>query len=138
MPTPSEEGKMKKLIASLAALAATAPAALAVSPQGYTDPLAKRLHVSPSTVKAGSTVRVYGSAAGGCAKGDVVTIYSNAFKGATTGNFAGIPAVSATVGKSHNFSRKVKLSSKVKPGKYHMGARCGGGNLGAATLTVTK
>ena len=131
---------VKKLLATISALAMTAPAAaLAVTPSGYTDPLAKHgLHVSPTSLKAGQTVKVYGSAGGGCAKGDAVTIYSNAFKGATKTNFAGVPSVSATVGNGKKFSRKVKLSSKVKPGKYHVGARCGGGNLGAATLTVKK
>jgi hypothetical protein len=130
---------VKKLLAALTALALTAPAAaLAVTPSGYTDPLAHGVHVSPSSVKAGQTVRLFGSVGSGCAKGDAVTIYSRAFKGATSANFAGVPSVSATVGNGKKFSRKLKLSSKVKPGKYHVGARCGGGNLGAATLTVTK
>jgi hypothetical protein len=131
---------MKRSIAVITSvvLCASAATAVAVSPQGYTDPLAKRLHVSPNPVKAGKTVRVYGTAAGGCAKGDQVTIYSNAFKGATTQSFAGVPAVFATAGSNHKFSRNVTLKGTVTPGKYHVGARCGGGNLGSANLKVTK
>jgi hypothetical protein len=36
------------------------------------------------------------------------------------------------------FSVKVTLSSNVKPGKYSVGGRCGGGNFGSTTLKVTS
>jgi hypothetical protein len=125
---------VKKLIAALVGLAAFAPAALASS---------HFLKVTPSKVAAGKTVTVSGSVDHGCEighKGDSATIFSRAFKGATHQNFAGVPSVSASLATSTTgaFSIKVKLSKKVKPGKYSVGGRCGGGNFGSTTLKVTK
>lgn len=125
---------MKTLIAALAGLAIFAPGALAAS---------NFLKVSPSKVNPGKTVTVSGSVGNGCQtghKGDAAIIFSNAFKGATKQNFAGVPSVSASLSTSKNgaFSLKVKLSKKVKTGSYQVGGRCGGGNFGAATLKVTK
>ncbi len=120
---------MKTLALTLTTLALAVPEAVAAT---------HGIHASPNPVKAGKTVRLYGSAAGGCARGDAVTIYSNALKGATKQQFAGIPAVFATAGRHGAFSRRVTLAAKLKAGKYHVGARCGGGNLGAATLTVVS
>lgn len=125
---------MKKMIAALVGLAAFAPAALASS---------HFLKVSPGKVAQGKVVTVSGSVDHGCQighKGDTATIYSKAFKGATKHNFAGIPSVSASLAKSTNgsFSIKVRLSSSVKPGKYSVGGRCGGGNFGSTTLKVTS
>jgi hypothetical protein len=123
---------MRKLIAAIATLALTAPVALAAG-----NTATHYLKVSPSTVKRGKTVRVYGSVAGGCGKGGQATLFSGAFKGAKN-NWAGVPAVYAKVGKDSKFSVKVKISKKVKPGKYSVGGRCGGGNFGSATLKVKK
>jgi hypothetical protein len=125
---------VKKLVLALLALAVFAPAALASS---------HFLKVSPSKRAAGNTVTVSGSVGTGCQtgrKGDAAIIFSNAFKGATKQNFAGVPSVSASLsaGKNGAFSIKVKLSTKVKPGTYSVGGRCGGGNFGSATLKVTK
>lgn len=125
---------MKKLIAALVALAVFAPAALASS---------HFLKVSPSKLARGKTVTVSGSVGNGCQTGhtgDVAVIFSNAFKGATKQNFAGVPSVTASLATSKNgaFSIKVKLSNKVKTGTYSVGGRCGGGNFGSATLKVTK
>jgi hypothetical protein len=125
---------LKKLIAALVGLAAFAPAAMASS---------HFLKVAPGKVAQGETVTVSGSVDHGCQighKGDVATIYSKAFKGATKHNFAGIPSVSASLAKSTTgaFSVKVKLSNSVKPGKYSVGGRCGGGNFGSTTLKVTS
>src|SRR5919201_1092766 len=105
---PNKGVRMKKLTAALAALAVSAPAALAASSTHV-------LKVSPNPAKAGTTVRLFGSVGTGCAK---------AFKGATTKEFAGIPAVFTKVGKHGKFSRKLKLSAKLKPRKYHVGGRC--------------
>lgn len=121
---------MKKLITALVVLASLAPAALAAG-QHY-------LKVAPRTVKAGKIVRVYGSVAGGCARGDEATLYSLAFKGATRDEFAGVPAVFATVHRNQKFSIRVKLSRTIKPGSYQVGGRCGGGSFGSATLKVTR
>ena len=125
---------MRKLIAAVVALAVFAPAALASS---------HFLKVSPRKVSQGQPVTVSGSVDHGCEighKGDAATIFSRAFKGATKHNFAGVPAVSASLAHSTNgsFSIKVTLSPNVKPGKYSVGGRCGGGNFGTTTLKVTS
>jgi hypothetical protein len=133
--TESRRGvAVKKLIAALAGLAAFAPGAFAAS---------HFLKVSPGKVRAGKTVTVSGSVGNGCQTGhagDAATIYSKAFKGATKQNFAGVPSISASLANSTNgsFSVKVKLSKKLKAGKYSVGGRCGGGNFGSTTLKVTK
>lgn len=126
---------MKKLIAALVGLAAFAPGALAAS--------SHFLKVSPSKVAAGKMVTVTGSVGSGCQTGhtgDTATIISKAFKGATKSNFAGVPSVSASLAKSAtgNFSVKVRLSKKLKTGKYSVSGRCGGGNFGSTTLQVKK
>ncbi|MBV9334978.1 MAG: hypothetical protein JO243_03715 [Solirubrobacterales bacterium] len=125
---------MKKVIAALVGLAAFAPAALAQS---------HFVKVSPGKVNAGQTVTVSGSVDHGCQighKGDVATILSQAFKGATKHSFAGVPAVSASLAKSKNgaFSIKVTLSPNVKSSKYSVTGRCGGGNFGSTTLKVSS
>jgi hypothetical protein len=126
---------MKKLIVAVVGLAAFSPGALAAS--------SHFLKVSPAKVSQGKTVTVSGSVDHGCGighKGDAATIYSKAFKGATKHNFAGVPSVSASLAKSTDgtFSSKVRLSSNVKPGKYTVGGRCGGGNFGSTKLKVTS
>jgi hypothetical protein len=125
---------VKKLIAALVGLAVFAPSALAAS---------HFLKVTPAKVAPGKTVTVSGSVGTGCQighKADAATIFSNAFKGATKTNFAGVPSVSASLANSTNgsFSIKVKLAKKVKTGKYSVGGRCGGGNFGTTTLKVAK
>jgi hypothetical protein len=126
---------VKKLIAALVGLAAFAPAAVAATQA--------TIKVSPGKVAPGKTVTVSGSVASGCQtgkKGDAVTVFSKAFKGATNTNFAGVPSLSASLANSTNgsFSIKVKLAKKVKTGKYTVSGRCGGGNFGPATLKVAK
>src|SRR5947209_7780733 len=127
---------MKKLIVAIVGLAALAPGALAASPSHF-------VKVSPSKVAQGQTVTVSGSVDHGCEighKGDVATIYSRAFKGATRHKFAGVPAVSASLARSKfgKFQVKVTLSSNVKPAKYTVSGRCGGGLFGSAKLKVTS
>jgi hypothetical protein len=117
---------MKKFSAAFAALALAAPGAMAANQSS--------LKVSPKTVKRGKTVTVSGTVSG-CSGS--ATIYSRAFKGATKQKFAGVPSVSAKV-KNGKFSVKVKLSKKLKTHKYKVSGRCGGGNIGSATLTVKK
>jgi hypothetical protein len=119
---------MKRLIAAAAVLAVTSPAAVAAS---------HFLKVSPSAVKAGKSVTLSGSVDHGCQTPGQVTIYSKAFKGATTHDFAGVPAVYATADKNGKFSKKITVKKTTKAGSYHVGGRCGGGNFGSATLKVT-
>jgi hypothetical protein len=120
---------MKRLLAVLAALTVLVPTAFASS--------SHFLKASPNPVQAGNKVKVFGSVGTGCSKGSSVTIYSKAFKGSTTKDFAGIPAVYATVGNNSKFSRKVRIQSNIAAGKYHIGGRCGGGNFGGTKLNVT-
>jgi len=126
---------LKKLTAAFVALAIVAPGALAAS--------SHFLKVSPSKVPAGKTVTVSGSVGKGCQtghKGDAATVYSEAFKGATKQNFAGVPAVTVSLSKSKSgaFSVKVTLSKKLKTGTYSVAGRCGGGTFGSTALKVTK
>ena len=118
---------MKRLIAAAAMLAVSSPVALAATAS---------IKTTPTTVKAGNAVTVSGSVAGGCSAGSQVTIYSKAFKGATTKDFAGVPAVFTKAGKGGKFSIKVTIKKTVKKGTYSVGGRCGGGNFGSSMLTV--
>ena len=126
---------MKKLIVAVVGLAIFAPGALAAS--------SHFVSVTPKKAAQGQTVTVSGSVGHGCQighKGDAATIISKAFKGATKHKFAGQPSVSASLAKSKKgkFSVKVTLSSNVKPAKYTVTGRCGGGNFGTTTLKVVS
>ena len=120
---------MKKLIALPAMMALLAPA-VALGATHY-------VKVSPGSQQAGGKIHLYGAVDGGCGTGAQVTIYSKAFAGATHHSFAGVPAVYAKVDSHHKFSTNLTLNGALDQGKYTIGARCGGGNLGHATLTVT-
>jgi hypothetical protein len=127
---------MKKLIAAVVGLAVFAPGAFAASSSHF-------VKVSPSKAAQGQIVTVSGSVGHGCQighKGDAATIFSKAFKGATKHKFAGVPSISASLAKSKHgaFKVKITLASNVKPGKYSVGGRCGGGNFGTTTLKVTS
>ena len=127
---------------SLAALSASSAAAIAAPPT-YCDPLAgckshsSSLKLSPSTVKAGKATVLHGSVGHGCKTPGQVTIYSRAFKGATSHHFAGVPAIYARASKKGTFSTTVTIKKTVKSGSYHVAGRCGGANFGTATLKVT-
>ena len=55
-----------------------------------------------------------------------------------TQDFAGLPALSATVEGDGSFSTSTTIPATTQPGGYDITARCGGGNLGlVAHLTVT-
>jgi immunoglobulin-like protein involved in spore germination len=95
------------------------------------------LHVSPATVPAGHTTRVFGSAAGGCAAGDQVTLISRAFP--ATHEFAGVPAVFTRTHAGGAFSKRIRIPAGRAPRRYAVTARCGGGNLGITRhLRVTR
>jgi uncharacterized repeat protein (TIGR01451 family) len=92
------------------------------------------LHVNPSRVRAGAQVRVFGNA-DGCPRGDQVTLLSRAFS--HTHDFAGVPAIFATVKSRGAFSTFTRIPVGRAAGRYVISARCGGGNLGVTThLTV--
>jgi hypothetical protein len=83
-------------------------------------------------------VTVSGSVAGGCDVPGQVTIVSRAFRGATRHEFAGVPAIFSTANRTGKFSKRVTIRKTVRPGRYHVGGRCGGGNFGSTTLTVKR
>jgi hypothetical protein len=124
----------------LVVLGASASLASGNTGSQYCDPLHTcpnhRLNVTPGTVKAGHKVRLHGSVGPGCKKPGQVTLYSRAFKGAVKHRFAGVPAVFTRANKHGSFSTNLTIKRKTKPGKYHVGGRCGGGNFGSATLKV--
>ena len=65
-----------------------------------------------------------------------MTLISRAFP--HTQDFAGLPALSATVEGDGSFSTSTTIPATTQPGGYDITARCGGGNLGlVAHLTVT-
>ncbi len=114
---------------------------IALASTNYCDPLGGCKHrhylkVTPGTVKAGKTVALAGSVGSGCRTPGPVTLYSNAFKGATAHRFAGVPAVYAKASKHGAFTTHVTIKRTVKRGSYRIGGRCGGGNFGSATLKV--
>ena len=129
------------LVALVSAFAGSAMAAGAAS-NNYCDPLGgcktHFLKVSPSSVKAGRTTTLSGAVGNGCKVPGRVTVYSRAFQGATRQQFAGVPAILITTNRQGKFSKRVTIHRTIKAGRYHVGARCGGGNLGSATLRVTK
>ena len=95
---------------------------------------APSLSLTPSTVKAGQTTVIRGTA-GGCHVGNTVTIISRAFSRAH--EFAGVPAVPARVRTSGVFRATVRVPLARGPGRYTVTARCGGGNFGIVRyLTV--
>jgi hypothetical protein len=92
------------------------------------------IDVKPARVRAGQVVRVSGLA-GGCPKGDQVTLLSPAFPDST--QFAGVPAVFAKVDAHDSYTVRVRIPAGRVPGDYTIGARCGGGNFGVErALTV--
>jgi hypothetical protein len=92
------------------------------------------LRVSPSTVVAGGTVTVSGSL-GPVPEGSSVTLISKAF--AHTRDFAGLPAIFATVKPEGTFAVTTRIPASRAPGTYTISGREGGGNLGvSATLVV--
>lgn len=89
------------------------------------------IDVKPKRIRAGRVVRVSGLA-GGCRKGDEVTLLSHAFPAAH--QFAGVPVVSATVDAHDSYSVRVRIPAGTAPARYSIGARCGGGSFGVERM----
>ena len=96
---------------------------------GAASALAARVHmvVSPSAVGAGGVITVSASSSP-CLPGDQVTLISAAFPGHAFGE----GAVNGRVGGHGSFSVRARVRSGLRPGRYQIGARCGGGNLGVS------
>jgi hypothetical protein len=98
----------------------------------WASPIAVAIHVSPSSVPAGQPVTLSGSVGPDCP--GPVTI-SKAF--VHTHDFAGLPAVFATVKQGGAFTTTTRIPRSKAAGTYTITGRCGGGNLGvSATLRV--
>ena len=85
------------------------------------------LVATPASVSAGGVIRVSTSASP-CLASDTVTLISAAFPG----HAFGVGAVYGRVGSHGAFSVRARIRSALRPGRYHVGARCGGGNLGVS------
>jgi hypothetical protein len=115
-------GLRTSLLGFLVVLGVVAGPALASSPT---------IIATPNPVKVGHSVRIHGNAAG-CPKGDEVTLISKAFVHTT--DFAGLPAIYATVHAHSAYSVTTKLPHSTHPGSYPISARCGGGNFGVTRV----
>jgi hypothetical protein len=118
---------MRKLIITLALALACALPTVAIA-------AGAKLRLQPNPIGAGEVLKISGNVDGGCAKGDDVIIYSRAFPHRS--EFAGVPAVTTTVRGHGRFTKHVRIPSSRAPGKYSVGARCGGGNFAHKTLRV--
>lgn len=96
------------------------------------------LQVSPRSVTAGDSVTVSGwlppAPGSECATG--VTLLSKAFGG--TKEFAGVPAIVATVKADGSFAAVTRIPGSKAAGTYTISGRCGGGNIGASAALVVR
>jgi hypothetical protein len=104
--------------------------AVLVASIGAASALAAPVHlvVRPSTVAPGGVIVVSASSSP-CLSRDQVTLISTAYPGHA---FGGEGAVNGKVGSHGSFSVRARVRSGLKPGRYRIGARCGGGNLGVS------
>jgi len=88
---------------------------------------AARIHltVSPAAVSPGGLLKV-STASSPCLPGDQVTLLSAAYPG----HAFGIGAVYGRAGAHGAFSISARIRKSLAAGRYHVGVRCGGGNLG--------
>jgi hypothetical protein len=117
---------MRTRIVVLAAFSALALPAAAIAGPPF--------HLKPKTVHAGEVVKVYGGPIEGCGPDSRVILYSDAFQ--AHHEFAGVPAAYVRVRSSGKFTKHVRVASSTPMGKYSVGARCNGGNIGSRTLKV--
>jgi hypothetical protein len=109
--------------------AAVLAASLVVATTTAAAPSSAVLIVSPTAVHRGHLLLIGGSA-GGCPRGDTVTVLSRAFP--HTHEFAGVPAVLTKVRSAGQFLTSTRIPQTRRPGRYRVTARCGGGNLGVS------
>jgi hypothetical protein len=112
-------GKLKRLHIGLVAIA------VALVLAGTLGAATARLRVQPGSVARGGIVSVSGT---GCRAGDVVYLISPPFKG----NAFVQHSIATRAHSTGNFSRSVRIRTTVRPGRYLITARCGGGNLGVS------
>jgi hypothetical protein len=93
-----------------------------------------RVHlvVAPATVAPGGVVTVSATSSPCLAREHVtqhVTLISAAFPGHA---FGGEGAVYGVIRSHGSFSVRTRIRVGLRPGRHQVGARCGGGNLGAS------
>ena len=113
------------VLVAFAVLLAGATAAAAARP---------RLTVRPALAAPRAAVVVSGNA-GSCPVGDTVTAISQAFPGHA---FGAAGTLSGRVRAGHAFSFGGYLRRALKPGRYAVTARCGGGNLGVVAYVRVR
>ena len=82
------------------------------------------LSASPSIVAPGGFVRI-STGSSPCRSADQVTLISAAYPG----HAFGLGAVYGRVGNHGAFSVRAQIRKDLQAGRYHVGVRCGGGNL---------
>jgi hypothetical protein len=86
---------------------------------------APQLTVHPASIAHGGTVTVSGK---GCRAGDVVYLISPPFAGHAFVDHS----VATRAWSNGMFSRRVRIRTSIRAGRYVITARCGGGNLGVS------
>ena len=105
-------------------------------------PVRQFLRVAPSKTHPGATITLEGAVGKRCqrgGKGQLPIVYSEAFAGATERSFHGIPAVFVRHADLRNgkFSITLRLSRKLKTGRYRVSGRCAGDRIGSNLISVT-
>ena len=112
------------MIAVMKRMLFVAAGAVAFGIAGSASAGSVHLVASPATVAPGGVVRVSATSSP-CHVGGNVTLISAAFPG----HAFGIGAVYGRIRSSGAFSVVTRVRRGLKPGRYHVSVRCGGGNL---------
>jgi hypothetical protein len=113
-----------------AAVAVALVGALAVDAATRRPPT---LMVRPAVVARGDTVAIRGTAPG-CAPANTVFLISRVFP---THAFGGAESIATPLRPGARFSVRFRVPPTIRRGRYLIGVRCGGGNVGIARwLTV--
>jgi len=116
-----------KLLSTITVFAVIlASAATAASPRVVLD-------VNPASVAPGGVITI-SAASSPCLRRDQVILISTAFPGHAYGE----GAVYGRVESHGAFKVRARIRSALRPGRFLVGVRCGGGNLGiTATIRIS-
>lgn len=89
--------------------------------------------VTPATVSAGGEITV-SARSSPCPRRDQITLISTAFPGHVFGK----GAVYGRVGEHGAFRVRARIRPLLRPGRYQIGGRCGGGNLGVSVYVRVR
>jgi hypothetical protein len=113
---------MRRVPAALVALVTAA--ALVVLALPASAATSRSFGVSPTTVRAGQQVKVFGK---GCRSKALVRIY-----------LSGIEIDDSRADRAGAFNDEVEIPASVDPGQYRMKAGCSGRGLGSVKITVLR